>query len=127
MASIRKNELKDGISYRIVVKVKSQRTGKVETKSMTWKVPKGLSEDQVQKQLKQVADEFEFNEKCKETSFKVNNNSMRLYPFIDKWLERVCLNKSKNYYIVAQASTKTIKEFFGDIKLSEITPVSVQD
>ena len=63
MASIRKNELKNGTSYRIVVKVKSQRTGKVETKSMTWKVPKGLSDDQVQKQLKQVADEFEFNEK----------------------------------------------------------------
>ena len=65
MASIRKNELKSGTSYRIVVKVKSQRTGKVETKSMTWKTPKGLSDEQVQKQLKQVADEFEFNEKCK--------------------------------------------------------------
>ena len=32
MASIRKNELKSGTSYRIVVKVKSQRTGKVEKK-----------------------------------------------------------------------------------------------
>ena len=71
MASIRKNELKSGTSYRIVVKVKSQRTGKVETKSMTWKVPKGLNEEQIQKQLKQVADEFEFNEKCKETSFNI--------------------------------------------------------
>ena len=50
MASIRKNELKSGTSYRIVVKVKSQRTGKVETKSMTWKVPKDLNEDQIQKQ-----------------------------------------------------------------------------
>ena len=86
MASIRKNELKSGTSYRIVVKVKSQRTGKVETKSMTWKVPKALNEEQIQKQLKQVADEFEFNEKCKETSFKANNNTMRLYQFIDKWL-----------------------------------------
>lgn len=75
MASIRKNELKNGTSYRIVVKVKSPRTGKVKTKSMTWKVPKGLSDDQIKKQLKQVADELEFNEKCKETSFKVSNNS----------------------------------------------------
>lgn len=127
MASIRKNELKSGTSYRIVVKVKSQRTGKVETKSMTWKVPKGLNEEQIQKQLKQVADEFEFNEKCKETSFKVNNNTMRLYQFIDKWLERLALNRSKNFYRIADASTKIIKDFFGDIKLSEITPVSVQD
>lgn len=127
MASIKRNELKGGISYRIVVKVKSQRTRKIETKSMTWKVPKGLQEDQIEKQLKQVADEFEFNEKCKEASFKVNNNSMRLYPFIDKWLERVRLNKSKNYFIIAQASTKIIKEFFGDIKLSEITQSLIQD
>ena len=127
MASIRKNELKDGTSYRILVKVKSPRTGKVETKSMTWKVPKGLSEDQIQKKLKQVANEFEFNEKCKETSFKINNGGMKLYAFMDKWLERVCLNKSKNYYKVAEASTKTIKEYFGDIKLSEITPTLVQN
>ena len=49
MASIKRNDLKNGISYRIIVKVKSPRTNKLETHSTTWKVPNGLNEQDINK------------------------------------------------------------------------------
>ena len=65
MASVKRNELKNGISYRIIVKVKSPRTNKLETRSKTWKVPNGLTEQEINKKLQEVADEFERKEKQK--------------------------------------------------------------
>ena len=84
MASIRKNELKDGTSYRILVKVKSPRTGKVETKSMTWKAPKGLSEDQIQKKLKQVANEFDLHSNL--LGFSKSYFLFQFFQFLSFWL-----------------------------------------
>lgn len=126
MASFKRNELKSGISYRIIVKVKSLRSNVQQTKSMTWKVPKGLTEQEIQTQLKQIAENFEKEEKNKSLGLISNDNSVRLFSFIDRWLERVNDNKSKNYYIKAVQSSNLIKDYFGDIKISEITPVKVQ-
>lgn len=126
MASVKRNELKNGISYRIIVKVKSPRTNKLETRSKTWKVPNGLTEQEINKKLQEVADEFERKEKQKEARFQINNKSVKFYDFIDEWVERVALNKSKNYHHKAVQLTKMIKDYFGDIKLSEINPVMVQ-
>lgn len=126
MASIKRNDLKNGVSYRIIVKVKSPRTNKLETHSKTWKVPAGLTEQEIQEKLKQIADEFERQEKQKETRFQMNNRSVKFKDFIDEWVEHVSINKSKNYYVKALQETKLIKDYFGDIKLSEINPVMVQ-
>lgn len=126
MASIKRNDLKNGISYRIIVKVKSPRTNKLETRSKTWKVPAGLTEQEIQEKLKQIAAEFERQEKQKETRFQMNNRSVKFKDFIDEWVEHVSINKSKNYYVKALQETKLIKDYFGDIKLSEINPVMVQ-
>lgn len=126
MASIKRNDLKNGISYRIIVKVKSPRTNKLETRSTTWKVPNGLNEQEINKKLQEVVNEFEKKEKQKEARFQINNRSIKLYDFIDEWVERVALNKSKNYHHKAVQLTKMIKDYFGDIKLSEINPVMVQ-
>ena len=126
MASIKRNDLKSGVSYRIITKVKSPRTNKLETRSKTWKVPTGLTEQEIQEKLKQIADEFERQEKQKETRFQMNNRSVKFKDFIDEWVEHVSINKSKNYYVKALQETKLIKDYFGDIKLSEINPVMVQ-
>ena len=126
MASIKRNDLKNGISYRIIVKVKSPRTNKLETRSTTWKVPNGLNEQEINKKLQEVVNEFEKKEKQKEARFQINNRSIKLYDFIDEWVERVALNKSKNYHHKAVQLTKMIKDYFGDLKLSEINPVMVQ-
>ena len=126
MASIKRNDLKSGVSYRIITKVKSPRTNKLETRSKTWKVPAGLTEQEIQEKLKQIADEFERQEKQKETRFQMNNRSVKFKDFIDEWVEHVSINKSKNYYVKALQETKLIKDYFGDIKLSEINPVMVQ-
>ena len=126
MASIKRNDLKSGVSYRIITKVKSPRTNKLETRSKTWKVPAGLTEQEIQEKLKQIADEFERQEKQKESRFQMNNRSVKFKDFVDEWVEHVSINKSKNYYVKALQETKLIKDYFGDIKLSEINPVMVQ-
>lgn len=126
MATIRRNDLKSGTSYRIVVKVKSPRTNKLETHSKTWKVPKDMTEQEIQLKIKELACEFEKQEKQKETRFQMNNKSIKFCTFIDEWLERISVNKSRNYYVKAIQETKLIKGHFGDIKLSEINPVLVQ-
>ena len=126
MASIKRNDLKSGVSYRIIAKVKSPRTNKIETHSKTWKVPAGMTEQEIKVKLKELADEFEKQEKHKETRFLINNKSIKFSDFIDEWIERVSINKSKNYYVKAIQETKLIKDYFGDIKLSEINPVMVQ-
>ena len=126
MASIKRNDLKNGISYRIIVKVKSPRTNKLETRSTTWKVPSGLNKQEIKQKLQEVVNEFERQEKQKETRFQMNNRSVKFKDFIDEWVEHVSINKSKNYYVKALQETKLIKDYFGDIKLSEINPVMVQ-
>jgi len=126
MATVKRNKLKNGDSFRICMKVKSLRSKTPEVRSMTWKVPEGLSEDEIQVQLKQVVENFERDEKRKVSGLYVNDDSVRLFSFIDKWLERVQANKSQNYHIKGVQSSKLIKDYFGDIKLSEINPVNVQ-
>ena len=86
MATIRRNDLKSGTSYRIVVKVKSPRTNKLETHSKTWKVPKDMTEQEIQLKIKELACEFEKQEKQKETRFQMNNKSITFCTFIDEWL-----------------------------------------
>ena len=101
MASIKRNDLKSGVSYRIIAKVKSPRTNKIETHSKTWKVPAGMTEQEIKVKLNELADEFEKQEKNKETRFLINNKSIKFSDFIDEWIERVSINKSKNYYVKA--------------------------
>jgi len=126
LASFRKNELKTGTSYRILVKIKNARTNTLETRGMTWKVPNGFTEEEIQQELNKIAEKFENELKCKQLGLTMNDSNMRLLPFIDIWLERIKRNKSKNYYKQGVKSSSMIKEYFGDIKFSEITPVNVQ-
>lgn len=54
MACIQKKKLLDGtISYRVQVKAKNQRTGKFESKAITWKKPLELTETQTKKNYKE--------------------------------------------------------------------------
>ena len=66
MACIQKNKLQDGsVSYRIQVKAKNIRTGKFEAKSITWRKPADITENQAKKELNRIAVDLEEKFKIK--------------------------------------------------------------
>ena len=71
MACIKKNKLENGmVSYRIQVKAKNERTGKFQTKVITWRKPPELNEKSVQRELNKIAGELLFH----------NNGEIRTFP-----------------------------------------------
>lgn len=47
MASIKRNELKSGISYRIMVRLNQSNSNKAIVKSMTWKMLYDMTDNEV--------------------------------------------------------------------------------
>ena len=59
MATITKRQGKNGLSYRIRVSIGTNENGDSIQKSMTWKVPSGMTERQAERQVLREADKFE--------------------------------------------------------------------
>lgn len=59
MATIIRNNLKKGISYRIMVRQKQQNSNKVVVRSMTWKKPYDMTDNEAKHYIHKVAYEFE--------------------------------------------------------------------
>lgn len=127
MASVVKNNLSDGKSYRIIATFKNIRTDKFQSKSMTWKQPDDMSDEVAKKEVKRIAIEFETNLRREQQAFEVKENSITLKEFAESWLSRIKTTCSHNYGRKATDSLKLIYEYFGeDRKLKEINPVMVQ-
>ena len=127
MASIIKNTLSDGISYRIIATYKNVRTDKFQSKSMTWKQPDEMPEVIAKKEVKRIAIEFEENLRKQQAGIKFRENSVTFKEFAEKWLDRIKTTCSHNYWKKAGASLKLIYCYFGEnAKLKEINPVMVQ-
>ena len=127
MGCIKKNILQNGeISYRIQVKAKNLRTGKFEAKVMTWRKPAELTERQCEKELKRLEIELEDKFKKQLNGDIMVDDSITFMEYAYKWLENVKLTRSINYYIKGRDALKKFEEYFGNIKLADIRPITVQ-
>ncbi len=127
MACIQKNKLQDGsVSYRIQVKAKNIRTGKFEAKSITWRKPADITENQAKKELNRIAIDLEekFNKQL--NGLLSLDNEVTFIEYAERWLEKINNTRSLNYYIRGRDSIKKFQKYFGNIKLNQITPVMVQ-
>lgn len=128
MASIKKNKLNNGnITYRIQAKYKDPRTGKFIAKIMTWKRPSDLTEYQVQRELTRVATDFEDKVRKQGDGILADDSDITLMDYADQWLSRIQQNHSYNYYERCLSSFKLFREYFGVIKLNQLTPVMIQN
>ena len=59
MATIIKNNLKNGISYRIIVRLNQSGLNKAIVKSMTWKKPYDMMDNEAKHYIHKIAYEFE--------------------------------------------------------------------
>lgn len=127
MACIQKKKLLDGsVSYRIQVKAKNIRTGKFEAKSITWRKPADITENQAKKELNRIAVDLEekFNKQL--NGLLSLDNEVTFIEYAERWLEKIKHTRSLNYYIRGRDSIKKFQKYFGNIKLNQITPVMVQ-
>ncbi|MBE7074263.1 MAG: site-specific integrase [Clostridiales bacterium] len=127
MACIKKNKLENGmVSYRIQVKAKNERTGKFQTKVMTWRKPPELNEKSVQRELNKIAIEFEEKFRKQLNGMLAIDESITFMEYAQKWLEQIKTTRSINYYIKGRDALKKFEAYFGNVKLNAITPVMVQ-
>ncbi len=127
MACIKRKVLEDGcITYRIQVKAKNERTGKFEAKVMTWRKPPELNEKQVQREVNRVAVEFEDKFRKQMSGLLATDNDVTFMEYANKWLERIKRTQSLNYYTRAIDSLRKYEEYFGQVKLKNMTPAMIQ-
>lgn len=127
MACIRRIVLQDGnISYKIQAKAKNELTGKFETKTITWRKPPEINEKQCQRELQRVA--FEFDDKFRKqmSGLLAIDNDITFMDYARKWTERIKITESLNYYVRSLDSLKKFEDYFGQVKLKNITPTMVQ-
>ena len=124
----RTNKNGDIISYRICSSGKDSVTGKNKLYTMTWKVPKGLSAKEIDKQLKKII--IEFDEECEKRSIGIfiEEKQITFGEFANEWLSRILLRneESYSYYTRAERTVALLNEYFGNCLLTKITPNMVQ-
>lgn len=127
MATILKRKRKNGISYRIMVRVKDVGTNKIISKSMTWRPPTDLDAREEKRELDRIVVEFESEVR---NSFGIfgNNNKMDITfnQYAKMYLKQKRENLKPNSYIKSKENTDILCGFIGNVKLSKINPIMVQ-
>ena len=126
MACIRKNKLGKGFSYTIQVKVKDNKLNKYVTKYLTWKKPNTMTDYQAKREVDKLAFEFESKVRKQMSGMLCKDNDKTFEEYATEWLARAKKNKSPTYYVRTRALIETMKEYFGKIKLKDITPSLIQ-
>lgn len=121
MANIQKIERNKGPVYRIRVGNGYDVTGKQITKSLTWKVPEGLTPRQEEKELNKVVVEFE--KKVLEGQIF---DSVRFVDFSEKWIEYASRNLSPKYVSESKRLLVTINSEIGHIPLTKLKKQHLQ-
>ena len=127
MATIIKNNLKKGTSYRIIARCKDPRTNETETKTMTWKKPEDMTDSEARHYVQKIAYDFEESIINEANGKGVKDSDISL---IDYGLERI--NRLKDsispHSVVSQTRMlKEMEKYFGQIKLKDVTPALIQD
>lgn len=124
----RTNKNGDIISYRFFYSGKDPLTGQAKQYTRTWKVPKNLSNKQVELERKRA--EIDFIKECEKKSNGtfVQETNISFQEFAQQWLTRILTQNEEaySYYVRAEYSLKTINEYFGSCLLRQINPSMVQ-
>lgn len=116
------------ISYRFFYNYKDVFLNKFKSITQTWKVPKNLTQKEIERERKKF--ELQFLSDCdkKVKGVYVSDENVPFNDFADKWLEEVKLrDESYGSYSSAKGHLKIIKQWFGKYLLRNITPNIVQD
>lgn len=114
------NITKRGKSYRIKASCGYDINGKQITKSMTWSPSPGMTERQIEKELKRQAVLFE--EKCKSGQYL--DSSIKFTDFIDLWWNEYATKHLKAKTLKGyQQYLKRIRPALGHIRLDKLQPV----
>ena len=127
MATIIKNNLKKGISYRIMARCKDPKTNETVTKTMTWKKPDDMTDAEARHYVQKIAYDFEENIINEENGKGLKDSDITL---IDYGIERVNRIKDTISPHSVHSQTRMLKEmekYFGQIKLKDVSPALIQD
>ena len=126
MANLKANKDKDGkiISYRIRVSDGCGVDGKQRFKSITWKVPHGMTDKQAAKEAEKMAIQFEDEVK---NGLAGSQRNLKLADFVPMYLEVKKGSLSPRIHVEYEKTlNKVIIPALGHIKLSELRPAHVQ-
>ena len=126
MANLQANKDKDGkiISYRIRVSDGCGVDGKQRFKSITWKVPHGMTDKQAAKEAEKIAMQFEDEVK---NGLAGSQRNLKLADFVPMYLEVKKGSLSPRIHVEYEKTlNKVIIPALGHIKLSELRPAHVQ-
>ena len=127
VATIIKNNLKNGISYRIIVRLNQSGLNKAIVKSMTWKKPYDMTDNEAKHYIHKIA--YEFEEKIiNELNGKgVKDTDISLIDYGLERLERMKNDISPHSYITGIRIYEEMRKFFGKIKLKDASPALIQE
>ncbi len=116
------------ISYRFYYTGKDPYTGQNKQYTMTWKVPKGLTNKEIELERKKAEIDFIKESEKKSIGTYVQENNITFGEFSKQWLERILKRngESYSYYVQAENSLKIINQHFGHYLLKQISPIMVQ-
>ncbi len=126
MANVKANKNKDGtiISYRIRVSDGCSVDGRQRFQTMTWKVPRGMTEKQAAKEVEKVAIQFEDEVK---NGLAGSQRSLKLVEFVPMYLDikrDILSPRTFEYY--SNIIDKVIIPLLGHMKISEIRSAHIQ-
>lgn len=119
MASIKKNEGKRGVSYKITVSMGLDAFGNQIRRYMTWKPEKGMSAKQAEKQAKLIA--FEFEKSLSKGFYPQKEQTFAEYA---DYVFSLRVQRGDKPQTLARISRQTelINRYIGNLKLSDIRP-----
>lgn len=124
----RTNKNGEIISYRFFYSGKEAFTNKPKQYTRTWKVPKNLSNKEIELERKKA--ELKFIRECEEKSKGVfiQDNNITFKDFSTQWLEEIKLREnSYGSYVSAKNHLRIVNEYFGNYLLKNISPVLIQN
>ena len=126
MATITKNNLKNGTSYRIMIKVKDGSNNYI-TRTMTWKKPDDIKDTEARRLVQKVA--FEFEEKILDelAGRVVAKNDIELIEYAVDRLEKMKEQISPITYNRYKSLIKELEGFFQKIKMRDLSPHLIQE
>jgi len=128
MPHIQKKELLSGkISYRIYAKALDIRTRQWFQKSMTWRPPEDMPENISDYQVKVVAKEFEEKVRKQAKGLLAIDEKITFIDYSRQWLENIKLTRSMGYYLRGKDIINRMEEYFGQMRLCDVSPLFIQD
>jgi integrase len=124
----RKNKDGEIVSFRFHFSGKDPLTDKPKQYTATWKIPKGLSQKEIELERKKAEIEFITESEKKSNGIFIQENHITFEEFANKWHERILLRNSESYgyYVKADYTLKILNQYFGKCLLRNISPIMIQ-